>query len=289
MVVTRHPQSSQKRTKAQAEEILRKAFNASSESITISRLRDGRFIDVNEQFETATGLKREDVVGRTSIELGLWKNSGDRSRLEESLKRDGMVKDFETDFIVADGEVLHCSLSAEILDIGGERCMLATVRDITDARRSREALAWFDERLQSERRTLIEKEAALKQVLDHMEQEKATFRTEVVSHVTDLLEPIITKLRQREGRLPHKDVDRLEQSLKRIVDADVYERQDNFNRLTPREIEICDAIRRGLSSKEIADEFSLSVNTVHKHRQVIRRKLQLNNKEINLAAYLRSR
>ena len=289
MVVTRHPQSSQKRTKAHAEEILRKAFNASSESITISRLRDGRFIDVNEQFEKATGLKREDVVGRTSIELGLWKISGDRSRLEESLKRDGMVKDFETDFIVADGEVLHCSLSAEILDIGGERCMLATVRDITDARRSREALAWFDERLQSERRTLIEKEAALKQVLDHMEQEKATFRTEVVSHVTDLLEPIITKLRQREGRLPHKDVDRLEQSLKRIVDADVYERQDNFDRLTPREIEICDAIRRGLSSKEIADEFSLSVNTVHKHRQVIRRKLQLNNKEINLAAYLRSR
>lgn len=289
MVVIKHPQSGQKRTKRHAEEILRKAFSTSSESITISRLQDGRFIDANEQFEKVTGLKRDDVVGRTSIELGLWKNSGDRSRLEESLKRDGMVKDFETDFIVADGEVLHCSLSAEILDIGGERCMLATVRDITDTRRSREALAWFDERLQSERQNVVEKEAALKQVLDHMEKDKATFRTGIVSHVSDLLGPIITKLREREGRLRHEDVDRLEQSLKRIVDADVYERQDSFDRLTPREIEICDAIRRGLSSKEIADEFGLSVNTVHKHRQVIRRKLQLNNKEINLAVYLRSR
>jgi DNA-binding NarL/FixJ family response regulator len=136
---------------------------------------------------------------------------------------------------------------------------------------------------------VLEKEAALKQILSHMEEKKSAYRSEVTSHVINLMEPVISILRGGQGRPDHKDVDRLEQYLKKIVNEDVDEFRDCFSKLTVRELDICAAIKQGLSSKEIADQFGLSVNTVHKHRQVIRRKLCLNNKGVNLAAFLRSR
>lgn len=272
-----------------SEEILRMALRSSSDSITVSRLSDGRFIEVNEQFERTTGYSRVDVVGKTSLELGLWKKPDDRSRLERLLRRDGVARDFETEFVNGAGEIRQGVVSAEVLEIEGERCMLATVRDVTDTKRAEEALRWLNERLQNERQSVVEKEAALKQVLGYMEEEKSAFHSEVTSHVSDLLEPIVAKLRDRGGRLDRKDVDRLERSLKRIVETEVDGFQDCFSKLTGREMEICAAIKSGLSSKEIADQFGVSVNTVNKHRQIIRRKLQLDNRDVNMAAYLRTR
>jgi PAS domain S-box-containing protein len=273
----------------QSDEILRKAFRASTDSITISRLRDGKYIEVNDEFERITGYSRAEVVGKTSLELGLWNRTEDRSRLEETLARDGMAREFEADFNTRDGEVRHCIVSAEILELDGERCMLAAVRDLTDSKHKQEALEWLDERLRHERQNLAEKEATLRQIIGYLDEEKAAFRNELNAHVKSLLSPILSKLRGRGGRLNRGDIDLLESSLKRIVDADIDDVEENFSRLTAREMDICEAIKDGLSSKEIADKFSLSVNTIHKHRQVIRRKLQLNNKEINLAAFLRSR
>jgi PAS domain S-box-containing protein len=272
-----------------SEEILRIALRSSSESITVSSLADGRFIDVNERFEKVCGYNYSDVVGKTSLELGLWKNPGERSRLESAIRRDGKARDFEAEFVMADGDVRQCLVSAEVLEIDGEPCMVATVRDVTDVRRAEEALRWYDERLQNERQSVLEKEAALKQILSHMEEKKSAYRSEVTSHVINLMEPVISILRGGQGRPDHKDVDRLEQYLKKIVNEDVDEFRDCFSKLTVRELDICAAIKQGLSSKEIADQFGLSVNTVHKHRQVIRRKLCLNNKGVNLAAFLRSR
>lgn len=273
----------------QSGQILLTALRSSPDSITISRLEDGTLIEVNGSFERLTGHRRSKAIGKTSVELGLWKHPSERSRLEKILKRDGVARDFEADFVTKNGEVRNCLVSAEILELDGERCMLSNVRDITDKKRADEALQWFSEKLQQERQNLVEKESALRQILDHIEEEKATFRKEISEHVKNLLTPIISKLRNRDGALAKKDLDLLESSLSRIVEANIDEFQENYSKLTPREMDICAAIKEGLSSKEIADKFGLSVNTVHKHRQIIRRKLMLNNKEINLAAFLRSR
>jgi DNA-binding CsgD family transcriptional regulator len=69
-------------------------------------------------------------------------------------------------------------------------------------------------------------------------------------------------------------------------DVDVM--KSRFARLTPREQEICDMIRDGLSSKEISEVLNLSILTVHKHREQIRDKLGLTNQNINLSTFLRS-
>jgi PAS domain S-box-containing protein len=270
-------------------EILQKALRSSPDSITISRLSDGRIIDVNGQFERTTGYARVETMGKTSLELGLWKDPDDRSELERILDRDGAVRDFESAFVTKDGDVRQCVMSAEKIEIGGEQCMLATVRDVTDSKRAETALRWLNERLQSERQSVVEKEAALKQVLGYLEQEKSAIRNEIASQINHLFEPVIAKLRHQGGRMEQEDVDRLERKLKRLVDEQADDVQDGFSKLTVREMEICAAIKRGLSSKEIAEELGVSVNTVHKHRQVIRRKLRLNTRDSNLAVFLRFR
>ena len=270
-----------------SEEILQKALRASPDSITISRLEDGRLVEVNEQFERFAGYSRAEAVGKTALELGLWKNPDDRLRLERLLKHDGVARNFHTEFVSQTGDTRAGMLSAELLEIDGETYMLATVRDITDARRLQAALRSMNQLLESERQSRTEKEAALKQVLSHIEEDKSAFRSEVTARVSELLAPIIAKLRAHDGRVDRRDVDRFEKALGQIVAAEVDQFRDCFSRLTGRELDICEAIKSGMSSKEIAEKFGLSVNTVNKHRQMIRRKLQLNNRDVNLAAYLR--
>lgn len=162
-----------------------------------------------------------------------------------------------------------------------------TNSNVPDNVRFDEALQWYHERLQREQRNRTEKEAALKQILEHIARDKDEFRSEVVAHVKDLLSPFFAKLKDNGGHLTREDIETLENSLDRITETDVDEFWDGYAKLTPREMDICTSIREGLSSKEIAAKFDLSLHTVHKHRQKIRRKLRLNNKEINLAAHLR--
>jgi DNA-binding CsgD family transcriptional regulator len=74
-----------------------------------------------------------------------------------------------------------------------------------------------------------------------------------------------------------------------IVGKDIDQFLNNFAKLTPRERDICERIKSGLTSKQIASALNIDVLTVHKHRDAIRRKLQLKHKELNLTSYLRSR
>ncbi|UCH83622.1 MAG: PAS domain S-box protein [Candidatus Latescibacterota bacterium] len=272
-----------------AEERFYKAFHSCPSSITISFIKDGKFIEVNDGFERLSGYRRDEIVGKGSTELNLWKNPEKRAEIVKILQRDGRVRKFETEFVKKSGEVRICHLSADVIDLDGEPCMLAVTHDITDRRRAQAALRRQSEALKKEREELSKKNIALKQVLDHIESERASFRHEISADVENLLTPIIDKLRDNQGALAPKDIDLLEDGLRRIVEEDINDYQNNLAKLTSRELDVCELIKQGLSSKEIAERLSVSTQTVHKHRRAIRHKLQLTNKNINLGAYLRSR
>src|SRR6266700_693611 len=78
-----------------AEEKFERAFNANPEPITIATLSDGRYIDVNTSFLRITGYRREEVIGRTSLEIKIWKGQEDRAKFLEVLTKQGSVRDFE--------------------------------------------------------------------------------------------------------------------------------------------------------------------------------------------------
>jgi len=272
-----------------SEERYEKAFHSSPDSITISFLSDGVFLEVNEGFEQITGYNRDDIIGKSSLELALWMDESARRRLAGLLQEHSVVRDFETSFRASDGREVVGRLSATIIELHGTPCMLATVRDVTEQKRAEAELRRATEQLQREHGELTEKNIALKQILDHIEADKTEYRHEVAARVEDLMRPLVERLKQRGGQLAPAEVEALESRLSAITSADIDQFQNNLSKLTPRELDICDLIQRGKSSKEIADDLGLSPETIHKHRQAIRRKLQIDHRGINLSSYLRSR
>src|SRR5210317_1680989 len=83
-----------------------KAFRYTPDSITIFRLDDGTVIDVNEGFEKITGFSREEAIGRSTADLGIWSNSQDRRRFMDMIQRDGRVRDFESTIRTRSGKVI---------------------------------------------------------------------------------------------------------------------------------------------------------------------------------------
>jgi PAS domain S-box-containing protein len=115
-----------------AEERFYKAFDANPAPITIATLSEGRYIDVNESFLRITGCRREDVIGRTSLEMKFWESAEDRAGLVKALRETGSVRDVEITFVTKSGEQRTGSNSAEIIEIGGEKCVIAIFRDLTE-------------------------------------------------------------------------------------------------------------------------------------------------------------
>jgi two-component system cell cycle sensor histidine kinase/response regulator CckA len=107
------------------EERFRKAFNANPEPISVATIAEGRYIDVNESFLRTTGYRREEVIGRTSLELNFWERPEDRAQFIEKLNEEGSVRDTEITFRTKSGEKRTGLNSAEAIEIGGQKCVFA--------------------------------------------------------------------------------------------------------------------------------------------------------------------
>jgi two-component system, cell cycle sensor histidine kinase and response regulator CckA len=109
-----------------------KAFNVNPEPILINAYSDGRYVDVNDSFLRVTGYRREEVLGHTAREMKLWNRAEDRARYLEMLKGTGSVRDLEIIFQTKAGAQRTGLVSAELIDIGGEKCAIAVIKDITE-------------------------------------------------------------------------------------------------------------------------------------------------------------
>ncbi len=129
-----------------SEEKFSRAFRSGPNSMMISSLEDGRYIDVNDTFLSLTGYARAEVIGRTSLELNVWEKAEDRDALIRELAEKGGVSNFETGYRKKNGEIGYVLLSAETIEIEGERCLLAVSADITERKRIEEALRASEQR-----------------------------------------------------------------------------------------------------------------------------------------------
>lgn len=138
-----HDVTEQKRAESalrRSEEKFAKAFRSSPVEMVITTLAEGRFLEVNEAFERNTGYSRDQVLGRTAIELGMWLDAGSRSAVIADVAKHGRIVNREIQIRAKSGEVGTKLYSAELIQIGKERCLLAVSEDITERKRIQEDL-----------------------------------------------------------------------------------------------------------------------------------------------------
>jgi len=107
-----------------SEECFSKLFRFAPVALSVTALDDGRFIEVNEAFERRFGYAREELIGRTSTELGFWRNFAERAELVVSLRQGKHIHAAVTHFRIRSGD-LRCFLySAELIHLNGQPCIL---------------------------------------------------------------------------------------------------------------------------------------------------------------------
>ncbi len=115
------------------------AFRTGPDAVNINRLADGMYLDVNEGFTALTGYTAADVAGKTSADIRIWDDPADRDRLVAGLRSDGLVRNLEAVFRRKDGQCVTALMSAQIIDVDGERCILSVTRDISERIAAEEA------------------------------------------------------------------------------------------------------------------------------------------------------
>jgi PAS domain S-box-containing protein len=122
-----------------SEERFAKAFNFSPLNLTITRLSDGGFVEMNRPRSRLQGMKREDMLGKTSVETGVWASAKERERFVAQLLREGRIESYDTRMRHKDGSLVDTRLWAELIDLDEEPCILACVVNVS-AEKRREAL-----------------------------------------------------------------------------------------------------------------------------------------------------
>ncbi|UQN09288.1 PAS domain S-box protein [Deinococcus sp. QL22] len=146
-----------------SEERFSKVFQASPMPIVITRWSDQRLIDVNEAFLHQVGCLREEVIGRTFQESGLWDDNPDHDRLSSALQEGNSVRSHEVHLRTSSGKALDLVISMVSVELDGELCMVSLARDITSEKAAQEVLV---ESAQSYRRIATELQRTLDLSLD---------------------------------------------------------------------------------------------------------------------------
>jgi PAS domain S-box-containing protein len=128
------------------EESLSKAFHANPAPMIVSYPATGEFIDVNDQWVKLVGYSREEVIGRSSMDLAIFEDLSARARLIHELNTHGSVRSFQMRVSTKTGEIRDVLWSAEMITHQGEKVMLSLLYDITERLRVEERLRASEER-----------------------------------------------------------------------------------------------------------------------------------------------
>src|SRR5438552_2711468 len=168
------------RALVESEERFCKAFYANALPLLITRLSDGLILDANEAFSRLVNRPRDEIVGSTTVELGVI-DAARRATLMDLLTKTGAVTDVELEVRSAGGPPRTGLLSVVRIVLGGQECTLGTFRDITEAKRA-------EEQLRASR-------AALRSLATRQQDIREDERTRIAREIHDSLGQALTALK----------------------------------------------------------------------------------------------
>ena len=115
-------------------------FTTSPDSVSISSFDSGEIMDINECFSSIMGYSKEEVVGRPSKEIRLWKDDGQRKLLAEMLIAREYCPNFEAEFVRKNGEKITVIISARKINIENTECIISVIKDISERKKYEEKL-----------------------------------------------------------------------------------------------------------------------------------------------------
>ena len=116
----------------QSATLFRTVFETSPDAVVITRIEDSIIVDVNTGFTTYTGYDRGEVIGRSVLDINIWKNLDQRKTLLDEVFEKGFAHNWETTFRTKAGDLITCLVSTKRIDINAEAHLLSVIRDITD-------------------------------------------------------------------------------------------------------------------------------------------------------------
>lgn len=131
-----HPREQAHRALRESEERFAKAFNMAPVPMAVLALDGLRILDVNDAFTTASGWRREEIVGRTEPGIAMWGEGDLRTRVERRTSEGGEIRGLDIQFRGKNGVVRDYLLSADMVVIQGERCVLSVMLDITERKQT---------------------------------------------------------------------------------------------------------------------------------------------------------
>ena len=136
----------------QAEEMVKGILKIIPDTVSIKRVADDSYIEVNDFFSHLFGYSREEIIGKTPLELNIYINPSDRTFILSLIKEKGFVNGLEVNYRKKDGTPITTLLSAQTIRYNNEDCLVAVTRDISKLRETEQALRKSEE----EYRLLIE-------------------------------------------------------------------------------------------------------------------------------------
>jgi PAS domain S-box-containing protein len=258
------------------------AFSSSPICASLSRLSDGRFLDVNDAFLRLFGYERKQVIGSNPLMLNMWVNLEDRARMVQMLREGGRAESFETQFRTQSGDVRDVTVVPELVYVEEERYMLGLTLDVTERKRTEEELKCYAKELE-------DANTALRVFMSRRDHDQKMLEEKLQFNIEELVAPYLKRLKETNLDSRQKNyLDVLESNLTNIVSPYIFNLSATYKNLTPQEIQIANLIRQGKNTKEIAELLCASVHTIGTHRNNIRRKLNLRNSKANFRSHLLS-
>jgi len=133
----------------ESEERFSKAFRSSPAPTYISRIDDGRYLDVNNSGLRLLGYTREEMVGHTAHELSIWADPGVRGSVVSRLRKQGMIHDELMRFRTKSGAIIEALGSGEVIKLNNEDVILSLLYDVTERKRAEENLLKSEKKFSS--------------------------------------------------------------------------------------------------------------------------------------------